>query len=90
VVCSKSQAIQDEQGDLFDPVQSGIVSWDKIYELGSLLNREVSGRTSERQITLFKNNAGQGIADVALGALAFEKILERDGGRDLGISGGEA
>jgi ornithine cyclodeaminase/alanine dehydrogenase-like protein (mu-crystallin family) len=55
-----------------------------------LLNREVSGRTSERQITLFKNNAGQGIADVALGALAFEKILERDGGRDLGISGGEA
>jgi ornithine cyclodeaminase/alanine dehydrogenase-like protein (mu-crystallin family) len=90
VVCSKSQAIQDEQGDLFDPVQSGIVSWDKIHELGSLLNREVSGRTSERQITLFKNNAGQGIADVALGALAFEKILERDGGRDLGISGGEA
>lgn len=61
VVCSKSQAIQDEQGDLFDPVQSGITSWDKIQELSALLNREVSGRTSDRQITLFKNNAGQGI-----------------------------
>lgn len=36
------------------------------------------------------NNAGQGIADVALGALAFEKILEKDGGQDLGMSGGEA
>jgi ornithine cyclodeaminase/alanine dehydrogenase len=90
VVCSKSQAIQDEQGDLFDPVQSDITSWDKIQELAALLNRQVPGRTSDRQITLFKNNAGQGIADVALGALAFEKILEKDGGRDLGMSGGEA
>jgi len=90
VVCSKSQAIQDEQGDLFDPVQSGITSWDRIQELAALLNRQVPGRTSDRQITLFKNNAGQGIADVALGALAFEKILEKDGGRELGMSGGEA
>ncbi len=90
VVCSKSQAIQDEQGDLFDPVQSGITSWDNIQELAPLLNREALGRNSDRQITLFKNNAGQGVADVALGALAFKKILEKDGGQDLGISGGEA
>ncbi len=90
VVCSKSQAIQDEQGDLFDPVQSGITSWDKIQELAPLLNCESSGRNSDREITLFKNNAGQGVADVALGALAFKKILEKDGGQDLGISGGEA
>ena len=90
VVCSKSQAIQDEQGDLFDPVQSGITAWDKIHDLAALLNKKASGRASDRQITLFKNNAGQGVADVALGALAFEKILEKDGGQDLEISGGEA
>jgi ornithine cyclodeaminase/alanine dehydrogenase len=90
VVCSKSQAIQDEQGDLFDPVQAGILSWDKVEELGKLLNGEVPGRTSHRQITLFKNNAGQGIADVALGALAFKKILEQGKGQELPIQGGEA
>ena len=90
VVCSKSQAIQDEQGDLFDPVQAGILSWDKVEELGNLLNGEVPGRSSDRQITLFKNNAGQGIADVALGALAFKKILERGKGLELPIQGGEA
>jgi alanine dehydrogenase len=89
VVCSKSQAIQDEQGDLFDPVQSKIISWDHVEELGSLLNGEVPGRTSDRQITLFKNNAGQGIADVALGALAFKKIMERGAGQELSIDGGE-
>jgi alanine dehydrogenase len=90
VVCSKSQAIQDEQGDLFDPVQAGILSWDRVEELGNLLNGEVSGRSSDRQITLFKNNAGQGIADVALGALAFKKILEKGKGQELLIQGGEA
>jgi alanine dehydrogenase len=90
VVCSKSQAIQDEQGDLFDPVQSGILSWDKIRELSALLNGEAPGRASDRDITLFKNNAGQGVADVALGALAFKQILARDGGQEVGISGGGA
>lgn len=89
VVCSKSQAIQDEQGDLFDPVQAGIISWDKIGELGSLLNGEFPGRTTDRQITLFKNNAGQGIADVALGALAFKKIMERGAGQELPFQGGD-
>ena len=88
MVCSKSQAIQDEQGDLFDPVQANIISWDQVAELGSVLNGEAGGRTSDRQITLFKNNAGQGIADVALGALAFKKILERGAGQELPISGG--
>jgi alanine dehydrogenase len=89
VVCSKSQAIQDEQGDLFDPVQAKIISWDKVEELGNLLNGEIAGRTSDRQITLFKNNAGQGIADVALGALAFKKIMESGAGQELPIEGGE-
>jgi len=88
-VCSKSQAIQDEQGDLFDPVQSGIISWDKVQELSALLNGKVSGRTSDREITLFKNNAGQGVADVALGALAFRKILEKGRGQELPIHGGD-
>jgi ornithine cyclodeaminase/alanine dehydrogenase-like protein (mu-crystallin family) len=51
VVCSKSQAIQDEQGDLFDPVQSGVISWEKVQELADLFNGRVPGRTSDRQTT---------------------------------------
>ena len=87
-VCSKSQAIQDEQGDLFDPVQSGVTSWNKIVELGGLLNGDMPARSSDREITVFKNNAGQGIADVALAALAFKKITARGAGQDTNIQGG--
>lgn len=71
IVNSREQAIQDEQGDLFDPVQAGFLTWEKVGELGDLLNGTIAGRTSARQNTLFKNNAGQGVADVAVASLVY-------------------
>lgn len=71
VVNSREQAMQDEQGDLFEPVQKGILTWDKVGELGELLNGAIPGRASSAQTTLFKNNAGQGVADVAVASLVY-------------------
>ena len=71
VVNSREQAIQDEQGDLFDPVQTGLLAWDRVGELGDLLNGNFPGRTGAAQITLFKNNAGQGVADVAIASKVY-------------------
>ena len=76
VVNSREQAIQDEQGDLFDPVKAGFLSWDKVGELGELLNEKIPGRTRADQITLFKNNAGQGIADVAVASKIHSLALK--------------
>lgn len=76
VVNSREQAIQDEQGDLFDPVRAGFLSWEKVGELGDLLNRKIPGRTNPRQNTLFKNNAGQGVADVAVASLVYTKARQ--------------
>ena len=81
VVNSRDQAIQDEQGDLFDPVQAGLLSWNRIAELGDLLNGKVPGRSGATQITLFKNNAGQGVADVAIASKIYS--LARDQGIGL-------
>jgi len=81
VVNSRDQAIQDEQGDLFDPVQAGFLSWDRVGELGDLLNGKIPGRTGAQQITLFKNNAGQGVADVAVAC----KIYRLARAKGLGI-----
>lgn len=71
VVNSLQQAIQDEQGDLFDPVQAGLLTWDRVGELGDLLNEKFLGRSGDAQITLFKNNAGQGVADVAIASKIY-------------------
>ena len=78
IVNSREQAIQDEQADLFDPVQAGFLSWEKVGELGQLLNSAIPGRTSAEQITLFKNNAGQGIADIAVASKVYS-LARRNG-----------
>ena len=83
VVNSREQAIQDEQGDLFEPVKKGILTWDKVGELGALLNGEIPGRTSHQQTTVFKNNAGQGVADVAVASLVYAVALKNNIGMEF-------
>jgi ornithine cyclodeaminase/alanine dehydrogenase-like protein (mu-crystallin family) len=80
---SRSQVLQDQQGDLYDPVQSGLIQLEQIHELGDLLAGRAPGRTSPDQITVFKNNAGQGIADVAIAARVYRRARERGLGLDL-------
>jgi alanine dehydrogenase len=82
-IASVQQAIQDEQADIFDPVERGIIRWEQWVEIGAILAEKKEGRTQSEQITLFKNNAGQGVADVALGALVLKKVLEKGAGLPL-------
>ena len=82
-IASVQQAIQDEQGDIFDPVQKGIIRWEQVIEISAILVGRRPGRTRPEQITLFKNNAGQGVADVALGALVLKRAEEKGLGQLL-------
>jgi ornithine cyclodeaminase/alanine dehydrogenase-like protein (mu-crystallin family) len=84
-IASIQQAIQDEQGDIFDPVQRGVIRLDQLVEIGEILAGNREGRTRPEQITFFKNNAGQGVADVALGALVLEKAVEKGLGQPLRV-----
>jgi ornithine cyclodeaminase/alanine dehydrogenase-like protein (mu-crystallin family) len=69
-VVSKRQAIHDQQGDVYKQVEEGTLTWDNVVELTDLV-AGLPGRQSDDEITLFKNNGGMGIADVAVGAAAF-------------------
>lgn len=69
---SREQAIQDQQGDFYEPVEKGILHWDQVGDLSDLLSDRIPGRTAPDQITLFKNNAGQGVADIAIASRIFE------------------
>ena len=82
-IASIQQAIQDEQGDIFDPVQRGVIKWDQLIEIGDILAGKKDGRAKPEQITFFKNNAGQGVADVALGALVLEQVQKQHAGQIL-------
>jgi ornithine cyclodeaminase/alanine dehydrogenase-like protein (mu-crystallin family) len=84
-IASIQQAVQDEQADIFDPVQRGVIKWDQLIEIGDILAGKKDGRTQPEQITFFKNNAGQGVADVALGALVLEQVQRKHAGEILDV-----
>jgi ornithine cyclodeaminase len=63
----------DEQADLFEPVTSGVTSWDKIADLGELVAGKAHGRRSDSEITVFKQNSDQGVGFMALAKLAHDK-----------------
>jgi ornithine cyclodeaminase/alanine dehydrogenase-like protein (mu-crystallin family) len=73
VATLKDQAIMDEQADLFQPVTQGLTSWDRIANLGELACGKVVGRRSDQEITLFKQNADQGVGYMALAKLIVDK-----------------
>ncbi|MGH7872532.1 MAG: ornithine cyclodeaminase family protein [Candidatus Binatia bacterium] len=82
-IVSIQQAIQDEQADIYDPVQRGVIRWEQLIEIGEILAGLKEGRTKAEQITFYKNNAGQGVADVALGAKVLENIQKKNTGQTL-------
>jgi ornithine cyclodeaminase/alanine dehydrogenase-like protein (mu-crystallin family) len=82
-MCLRQQALQDEDGQYFEAVKKGIVSWDKVFEIGELLVGKAPGRTSSHQITLFGNNSGMGVVDVAIAALIYKKAVAKGIGAEL-------
>jgi ornithine cyclodeaminase/alanine dehydrogenase-like protein (mu-crystallin family) len=85
VALSKEQAIDSQQGDIYWPVQNGVIGWDKVVELSEVLKGKAAGRTDEQQIILYKNQGGQGIIDIALAKKCYELARELGRGQDLRI-----
>ena len=82
-IVSVEQARQDEQADIFDPVERGVIRWEQLIEVGEILAGKKEGRTKSEQITFYKNNAGQGVADVALGAKVLDNVEKKKAGQQL-------
>jgi ornithine cyclodeaminase len=79
VVCNLRESILVEQpGDLFEPLEKGLVRMDEIRELAELALGTCLGRTGEMQITLHKNTNGNGCADLGISMRAYE-LAQADG-----------
>jgi alanine dehydrogenase len=80
VCCDSREQARLESGDLIEPVGAGVLDWLEVHELQEVVAGEVQGRQSDDDVVLFKSN---GIAawDLAIGAAAVAKALERGVGR---------
>jgi ornithine cyclodeaminase len=64
-----------EAGDLV-LARPGLVSAEKLVELGELVNGQAPGRQNDEQIMLYKS-VGVGLEDVALAGLVWHKLQEQ-------------
>lgn len=79
----RESVVSEKQGDLWIPIEKGLIKLEDIIELGELVNGKRSGRTGPRQITYHKNNNGTGAADLAVTMLAYRAA--RAAGRGIEI-----
>ncbi len=68
----RESIITEKQGDLYDPIENGIVRLEDIHELGELASGICKGRTDDSQITYHKNNNGTAASELAVAMIAYE------------------
>jgi alanine dehydrogenase len=82
-IASRELAIQDQQGDIYDQVQAGELTWDDVLELRDIVSGKDLGRRDLVDVTVFKNNGGQGIAELAIANVIFTRARERKLGVEI-------
>lgn len=82
IATDDKEQVQYESTDLAAPVKEGLLNWDKVIPLGSIVAGASRGRTHRDEITLFKS-LGVAIEDVALAIRAYEKALAQNVGQKL-------
>ena len=82
IVTNWRESIETEQqAGLIEPLNAGVITWDKIVELGDIVAGTHPGRTSDEQITYHANNNGTAAADLAIAQRVYE--ICRDAGRGV-------
>lgn len=57
IVHSKALAMEQNQGDLAEPVGAGVLSWERMYDLSELVVGEAPGRARDDDITASKTTS---------------------------------
>lgn len=79
----KESMVSEEQGDLYGPIQRGLIRMEDVYELGDLATGNHPGRTSDDQITYHKNNNGTGSSEAAMAMIAYRRAREEGRGTEI-------
>lgn len=82
---SIEQARDYKQADLDIPVEEGLISWDDIVPLRDVIVGNHPGRSTDEETILYKNNAGEGIVDVALARRTWDEVVDVDCGEEIDV-----
>jgi ornithine cyclodeaminase/alanine dehydrogenase-like protein (mu-crystallin family) len=75
IFVTSKETIKANESDIFRAARDGVISWERVGEISSLLLRKTTGRVNANQITLYKLQ-GIGLMDVAVGMKAYERLKD--------------
>ena len=73
-----------EAGDLMPAIERGVISWESVTELGRIVAGRDKGRTSDKDITLFKSN-GIALEDIATALRIYNLARDRGIGEKINL-----
>ena len=79
----RESIVQEQQAGLIEPIEAGLISWDKIVELGEIVTGKHPGRTSSEQITYHANNNGTAAADLAIAQWVYQECKKMGRGQKI-------
>ena len=80
---AKETARAQRHGDLWGPVEAGILKWEDIHDLSEVVAGKAPGRQRPEDITVFKNNVGIGLQFAAVAPRVYELARSKGIGRKL-------
>jgi alanine dehydrogenase len=80
VVNDWESVIDNDQTELLEPIEAGMISRDNVHELGALLNGKVAikqppHRGTQKGIIYYKNNSGLAIQFAAAGGILYRRAM---------------
>jgi len=79
---SVEQCKQDQAADIFEAIEAGALSWERVCEIGDVIVGKHCGRMDDNQVSVYKNN-GLAIEFVALASKVYQLARERGAGEEI-------
>jgi alanine dehydrogenase len=80
---SRESVFSDGQRELLDPIEQGIISWEKVTTLGEVAAGMSAIHPIPGDIIYYKNNTGMGIQMSAAGAVIYRNAVEAGLGQEI-------
>ena len=82
LVAGLKEACLAEAGDYIIPINEGVIKEDDIISLGDIITGRKQGRTTDKDITIFKS-VGISAQDVAVAKLVYDRAVKEGIGQDI-------
>lgn len=79
----RESIVSEKQGDLYEPIEQGIIGIDDLVELGEIARGLKLGRNNNSEITYHKNNTGTAASEMAIASLIYNKAKDEGRGTQM-------